>query len=195
MSGYNYPQGFGWVTCLDASRSVPVQKGLRDILAPSLAPWQQRAGSQAWSFGRGGRQMLLPINGSIKFLDCVLRANLLPLCTDQPEHEQQTQTSWVWQGDISFKIHLHLLAPSEWGQLYFCCFCPSTAAMSYFNTRVIQPDGDSTKTFTFVRSNLSEGLSFIHIKYKNTAVTAVYAGKFLLYEHWNATKGRAKTDI
>lgn len=88
MSGYNYPPaplGFGWVTCLGASRSVPVQKGLRDILAHSLAPWQQRAGSQAWSFGREGRQMLLPMNGSIKFLECVLCANLLTRCTVQLE--------------------------------------------------------------------------------------------------------------
>lgn len=85
------PASIGWATCLGASRSVPVQKELCDILARSLALWQRRAGSEAWSSGREGRQMLLPPNGSIKFLERVLCANLLTRRRLRLEREKKTQ--------------------------------------------------------------------------------------------------------
>lgn len=50
---------------------------------------------------------------------------------------------------ISFKIHLYLLAPLEWGQLYFCCFCPASAAMSYLNTSNSVRQRFSPKKYTF----------------------------------------------
>lgn len=59
---------------------------------------------------------------------------------------------------ISFKIHLHLLAPLEWGQLCFSFFCPASAAKSYFNTTAIQPDRFPPRNLQFTFASVNHAI-------------------------------------
>lgn len=104
---------------------------------------------------------------------------------------------------LPFKHTYNLLAPLERGQLYSCRFCPASAAMSHFNTRVTQPDRDFPPRnvhFTFASVNLqlvrflswerSEiAISAYRMKEIGTTVCKLQCGDR------NATKQRPNTDV